>query len=91
MRIAIRDLSKRFGSLVVVERASFDIAEGELFTCLFAARGTDLRGPLRDGASDAELGALIRTVWGARDDRYSDLRSAGTASLPRVEMFAIGG
>lgn len=66
-------------------------AEGELFTCLFAARGTDLRGPLRDGASDAELEALIRSVWGARDDRYSDLRSAGTANLPRVEMFAIGG
>lgn len=34
MRIAIRDLSKRFGSLVVVERASFEIAEGELFTLL---------------------------------------------------------
>jgi cyclic pyranopterin phosphate synthase len=66
-------------------------AEGELFTCLFAARGTDLRGPLREGVSDAELEALIQSVWGARDDRYSDLRSARTAHLPRVEMFAIGG
>jgi cyclic pyranopterin phosphate synthase len=66
-------------------------AEGELFTCLFAARGTDLRAPLRAGADDAELEALIRAVWGARDDRYSDLRSSGTANLPRVEMFAIGG
>jgi len=34
MRIAIRDLTKRFGSLVVVDRASFDIGEGELFTLL---------------------------------------------------------
>jgi cyclic pyranopterin phosphate synthase len=66
-------------------------AEGELFTCLFAAHGTDLRALLRGGASDAELEARIRAVWGARDDRYSDLRSAGTANLPRVEMFAIGG
>jgi cyclic pyranopterin phosphate synthase len=66
-------------------------AEGELFTCLFAARGTDLRAPLRAGADDAELEARIRAVWGARDDRYSDVRSAGTANLPRVEMFAIGG
>ena len=66
-------------------------AEGELFTCLFAAHGTDLRAPLRDGAHDSELEARIRLAWGARDDRYSDLRSAGTANLPRVEMFAIGG
>ena len=66
-------------------------AEGELFTCLFAARGTDLRGPLRAGADDAELEARIRAVWGARDDRYSELRSAGTANLSRVEMFVIGG
>jgi cyclic pyranopterin phosphate synthase len=66
-------------------------AEGELFTCLFAARGTDLRAPLRGGADDGELEARIRAVWGARDDRYSDLRSVGTANLPRIEMFAIGG
>jgi cyclic pyranopterin phosphate synthase len=66
-------------------------AEGELYTCLFAAHGTDLRAPLRAGADDVELEARIRAVWGARDDRYSDLRSASTANLPRVEMFAIGG
>ena len=66
-------------------------AEGELFTCLFAAHGTDLRAPLRSGATDADLEARIRAAWGARDDRYSDLRSARTANLPRVEMFAIGG
>ena len=66
-------------------------AEGELYTCLFAAHGTDLRAPLRAGADDAELEARICAVWGARDDRYSDLRSAATGNLPRVEMFAIGG
>ena len=66
-------------------------AEGEMFTCLFAARGTDLRAPLRSGADDAQLEDRIRAAWLARDDRYSDLRSAGTTGLPRVEMFAIGG
>jgi cyclic pyranopterin phosphate synthase len=66
-------------------------AEGKLYTCLFSGVGTDLRGPLRDGASDAELRALLEHVWGARTDRYSELRSEATSHLPRVEMFALGG
>jgi cyclic pyranopterin phosphate synthase len=66
-------------------------AQGELFTCLFASRGTDLKSPLRSGASDDELTALIRAVWLERSDRYSELRTADTADLPRPEMFAIGG
>jgi cyclic pyranopterin phosphate synthase len=66
-------------------------AEGKLFTCLFAVRGHDLRALIRDGASDEELEAAIRTVWGGRADRYSDLRSAATAGLDKVEMSYIGG
>jgi cyclic pyranopterin phosphate synthase len=66
-------------------------AEGELYTCLFAAAGTDLKTPLRAGATDDELSERIRGVWAIRADRYSELRAAGTADLPRVEMFAIGG
>ena len=66
-------------------------ADGQLYTCLFAIKGTDLRGPLRSGASDAEMGAAIRSVWTSRTDRYSELRSEATADLPRVEMFAMGG
>jgi cyclic pyranopterin phosphate synthase len=66
-------------------------AQGELYTCLFASGATDLKGPLRDGASDDALEALLRRVWLERDDRYSELRTAGTADLPRPEMFAIGG
>jgi cyclic pyranopterin phosphate synthase len=66
-------------------------AEGKLYTCLFSGVGTDLRGPLRNGASDAELRALLERVWGARTDRYSELRSEATSHLPRVEMFALGG
>jgi len=66
-------------------------AEGVLYTCLFATRGTDLKGPLRAGASDEELAARLAGVWSARDDRYSEVRSAATAGLPKVEMSYIGG
>ena len=40
-------------------------AEGHLYTCLFAVSGTDLKTPMRDGESDAELSARIQAVWGA--------------------------
>ncbi|MEE8330935.1 MAG: GTP 3',8-cyclase MoaA [Acidimicrobiia bacterium] len=66
-------------------------ADGKVFTCLFATSGTDLRGPLRSGASDEELAALIDDVWTKRDDQYSELRSKATAKVPRVEMSYIGG
>jgi cyclic pyranopterin phosphate synthase len=47
---------------------------------------------MRAGATDAELGGLIRAVWNARDDRYSEIRTAATQmSRDRVEMYAIGG
>jgi GTP 3',8-cyclase len=66
-------------------------AIGELYTCLFAAAGTDLRAPLRAGAGDDELAAAITGVWQRRTDRYSELRTAETAGLPKVEMSYIGG
>ena len=66
-------------------------AEGSLYTCLFAVAGTDLKGPLRAGASDAELADLVRSIWSIRADRYSELRSEATEKLPKVEMFALGG
>ena len=66
-------------------------AIGELYTCLFAAQGRDLRGLLRGGASDAELETVVGGIWGARTDRYSELRAAGTAAAPRAEMSYLGG
>jgi cyclic pyranopterin phosphate synthase len=66
-------------------------AEGRLYTCLFAARGHDLRAPLRLGASDEEIGERLREIWSRRTDRYSELRTAETASSPKVEMSYIGG
>ncbi|HET7065645.1 MAG TPA: GTP 3',8-cyclase MoaA [Rudaea sp.] len=68
-------------------------ADGKMYTCLFARDGHDLRLPLRAGASDEELIALVGKHWTARSDRYSErraeLRALGDAA--RVEMFTIGG
>ena len=66
-------------------------SDGQLFTCLFASRGTDLKGPLRAGASDAELIDLITGVWRHREDRYSELRAQRSADGEKVEMYYIGG
>jgi cyclic pyranopterin phosphate synthase len=66
-------------------------AEGSLYTCLFATRGFDLKGPLRSGASDGQIEAAIAGVWSKRSDRYSELRSEETVDLPKVEMSYLGG
>jgi cyclic pyranopterin phosphate synthase len=66
-------------------------ADGKLYTCLFATRGHDLRSLIRGGAADVELEAQLRELWEARDDRYSEIRSAETVALPKVEMSYIGG
>jgi cyclic pyranopterin phosphate synthase len=66
-------------------------ADGKLYTCLFAVRGHDLRALVRGGISDDELAEAIAAVWRRRTDRYSELRSAATVDLPKVEMSYIGG
>jgi GTP 3',8-cyclase len=66
-------------------------ADGRLYTCLFAVRGHDLRALVRSGADDDALAEAIGAIWSRRKDRYSELRSAATADLPKVEMSYIGG
>ncbi len=66
-------------------------AEGKLYTCLFAVKGHDLRDLLRSGVSDEEISEVIAKVWKKRTDRYSEIRSDNTISLPKVEMSHIGG
>ena len=66
-------------------------ANGQLYLCLFASDGHDLRKLLRGGASDDELARVIANVWRARTDRYSDVRSEATPGLRKVEMSHIGG
>jgi cyclic pyranopterin phosphate synthase len=66
-------------------------SDGEIFTCLFASHGFDIRGSLRSGASDDELAEIVANIWRARSDRYSEIRSSETRDVKRVEMFHIGG
>jgi GTP 3',8-cyclase len=69
-------------------------SDGALYTCLFAANGTSLRDPLRAGATDEELSQLLRTIWFAREDRYSELRAKlrqDGGDHTKVEMYYIGG
>ena len=74
----------------IVPMARFFRAKGHILRFI-ATRGYDLRAPLRGGAGDEEISASIAGVWRARADRYSEIRSAGTAGLRKVEMSYIGG
>jgi cyclic pyranopterin phosphate synthase len=69
-------------------------SEGKFYTCLFATHGLDLRAPLRAGADDTEMLDIIRGAWGARTDRYSELREELRRAEPearKIEMNYIGG
>ena len=71
--------------------------DGKIYTCLFATDGVDLRGPMRNGATDAELSDIISGIWKVRRDRYSEIRAEFTADenaaglRQKVEMYQIGG
>jgi cyclic pyranopterin phosphate synthase len=68
-------------------------ADGQLFTCLFASRGLDIRSPMRNGGSDDALRRLVADLWIRRADRYSERRgeNGDTHDQPKVEMSFIGG
>ena len=66
-------------------------ADGHLFTCLFASGGHDLRAIIHEDSDTDVLTDAIAAVWRRRTDRYSELRSSETSSLPRIEMSYIGG
>ena len=84
----ISSVTRAFCATCTRARLSTD---GRLFTCLFAQDGFDLKGPMRAGAADAALQDAIAGTWQARDDRYSEIRTAETARLRKVEMSYIGG
>jgi cyclic pyranopterin phosphate synthase len=66
--------------------------EGQIYTCLFAGHGTDVRDPLRSGATDDEIEQIIRGRWAKRDDRYSEERFELTEPRSeKVQMYHIGG
>ncbi len=66
-------------------------ADGVFYSCLFAARGTDLRDKIRAGMGEEELARKIRMLWLKRADRYSELRSELPQRQPHVEMYRMGG
>jgi cyclic pyranopterin phosphate synthase len=69
-------------------------SEGKFYTCLFATQGLDLRAPMRAGATNGDLLQLLRTTWGERTDRYSELREELRLIEPqskKIEMYYIGG
>ena len=84
----VSSISKPFCSDCVRARLS---ADGQLFTCLFASAGYDLRSLIRSGADDAAISDRIESIWSRRSDRYSELRSAASSTGERIEMSRIGG
>jgi cyclic pyranopterin phosphate synthase len=66
-------------------------ADGTVYTCLFASGGTDIKTPMRSGATDDDIAQIVADLWTARDDRYSELRGTTPIDFPRVEMSYIGG
>lgn len=74
-------------------------ADGKLVTCLFSDKGFDLKTRLRSGATDGELAEMIRAVWTARKDRYSEERLEAMLSEKgyepkhhkKIEMISLGG
>ncbi len=97
-RYRYRDGAGEFGIIASVTQAFCGdctrmrlTADGQIYTCLFATRGHDLRRLLRSGACDADITAFVRTIWHRRTDRYSEIRSAATIGLDKVEMSRVGG
>tara|TARA_B100000686_G_C16794570_1_gene981343 strand:+ start:1026 stop:2024 length:999 start_codon:yes stop_codon:yes gene_type:complete len=84
----ISSVSQPFCGDCVRARLSSD---GKLFTCLFTTVGHDMSGLIRSGSKTDEITRAISEVWTRRKDRYSEERSSGPLSLPRVEMSYIGG
>jgi cyclic pyranopterin phosphate synthase len=84
----ISSVTEAFCSTCTRARLSTD---GQLYTCLFAQRGFDLKGLLRGGRDDAAIAEAIRAIWQGRQDRYSQIRTEATAKARKVEMSFIGG
>jgi cyclic pyranopterin phosphate synthase len=84
----ISSVTQAFCSTCTRARLSTD---GQLYTCLFAQRGYDLKALLRGAADDAALADAVRAIWERRADRYSEIRTAATAKARKVEMSFIGG
>jgi cyclic pyranopterin phosphate synthase len=84
----ISSVTEAFCSTCTRARLSTD---GQLYTCLFAQRGYDIKGLMRAGREDGEIADSVAAIWQRREDRYSEIRTAETARSRKVEMSFIGG
>lgn len=84
----ISSVTQAFCSACTRARLSTD---GQLFTCLFASKGADLKSLLRHNGTDEELRHALGTIWQQRADRYSEIRTRETVASQKVEMSFIGG
>ncbi len=84
----ISSVSHAFCSTCTRARLSTD---GQIFTCLFAEKGYDLKSLLRGGSTDDAIRDALGGIWQQRADRYSEIRTAETAKARKVEMSFIGG
>jgi cyclic pyranopterin phosphate synthase len=84
----ISSVTQAFCSSCTRARLSTD---GKLYTCLFAQSGHDFRELMRSGKSDEQIASAIGLIWSQRGDRYSEIRTADTAAMGKVEMSYIGG
>ncbi len=66
-------------------------ANGQIYTCLFATKGHDIKSILRMGGSTQQIGHAIASIWTKRNDRYSEERGAQKPKDTKVEMSFIGG
>ncbi len=66
-------------------------SDGSMYTCLFAAKGIDLRTMMREGRSDDCVSQAIAGIWKSRGDRYSEERAFSEGTVEKVEMSRIGG
>jgi len=66
-------------------------ADGAFHTCLFSSQGIHLRPLLRNGSDPLALEQTIRAAWSTRRDQYSNDRLEQGNSVPRVEMYRVGG
>ena len=68
-------------------------SDGELYNCLFASEGKDIRSWVRDGKSDEYIKNELASIWKERSDRYSELRYSDEIDNTdeKVEMYYIGG
>jgi GTP 3',8-cyclase len=84
----ISSVSESFCSSCTRARIS---ADGNLYTCLFASKGFNLKKLLKSNLMDESLLKEVSDIWRSRDDRYSDLRKERASEKRKIEMSFIGG